>query len=67
MTMKPRAVQLGVDLPNDMAFYIGQTEITTSVAISQAFMIKPHEIQNCGVQVMDVDFVYGGVVAVIVG
>jgi hypothetical protein len=67
LTIVPWAMQLGVDRPDHMAFYVGQAEIATSIAISQTLMVKPHEVQNRGVKVMDVDFVFGGVVTVIVG
>lgn len=65
--MERWAVPLGVDLPDHMPFYVGQPEITACVAIGQAFMIQAHEIQNRRVKVMDMDFVLGGVVTVIIG
>ena len=41
-----------------MATYIGEAEIATGIAVSQLFVIKPHQVKDGGMKVMDVDFVF---------
>lgn len=49
-----------------MSLDVRQPEISACIAISQAFMIKSHQIQNRSVQVMNVDLILSGVVTVII-
>ena len=37
---------------------VGQTEVTTAITEGEFFMIQAHQMQNRGVQVMDVNFVF---------
>jgi hypothetical protein len=41
-----------------MATYIGKSEIATRITVSQFFVIKPHQVKDGGMKVMDVDFVF---------
>src|SRR5207245_1506446 len=51
------------DAPED----IRQSVIPPTVAVGQPLVIQAHQVQNRGVQVVDMDFVLDGVPAVIVG
>ena len=46
------------DVGDDLAVHIGEAEVAAAEAEGQAFMIQSHEVQDRGVQVMDVDFVF---------
>ena len=52
---------------DDVAVDIGQPEVAAAVAISQTFVVESDQVQNRGVQVMDVDLVLGDVKAELVG
>ena len=57
----------GDDVMNDVAFDIGQAKVAAGIAVGEAFVIEAEQVQNRGVQVVDVHLVLGGVVAVVVG
>ena len=57
----------GKDLMDNVAFDIGQSEVPAGVAIGQLLVIQAEGVQESGVEVVDVDLVFGGVVTVIVG
>ena len=57
----------GDDVMNDVAFDIGQAEVAAGVAVGEAFVIEAEQVQDRGVQVVNVDLVLGRVVAVVVG
>ena len=42
---------------------IGEAIITAVVAVSELFVIETEEVEQCGVEVVDVDFVFHGFVA----
>ena len=56
-----------INLAHDMAFDIGQPEIAACVAIRQTFVVEAQQVQDRGVQVVNVDLVLRSVVAVVVG
>ena len=39
---------------DDVAVYVCQSEVAAAVSVGQLFVIQSHQVQNCGVQVMDV-------------
>jgi hypothetical protein len=45
---------------NDAPVHVGQAEVSAAVAERELFMVEAHQVQNSGVQVVDVDFVLGG-------
>ena len=55
------------DVVDDVAVDIGQPEVAAAVAISQTLVVESDQVQNRGVQVMDVDLVLGDVKAELVG
>ena len=57
----------GKELADDVAFDVGEAEVSAGVAVGQAFVFQAKGVQQRGVQVVDVDLVFGGVVAVVVG
>ena len=57
----------GEQITDDASVNVGQSEVAAGVAVSQGFMIEPHQMQNCRVQVVHVDFVLHGVIAEFVG
>jgi len=46
---------------------VSQAKVTAAVAVSQAFVVQTHQVQNRGVQVVDVDFVLDDVEAELIG
>ena len=55
------------DAPDDLAVDVGQPEVAAGVAIGQPGVIEAQQVEDRGVEVVDVDLVVDGVVAVIVG
>ena len=53
--------------PSPRSLDIGQAEIAAGVAVGQPFVVEAQQVQHRRVQVVDVDLVLGGVVAVVVG
>ena len=43
--------------------HIGEAVVAATVAIGKTFVIEAHEMQDGGVQVVDVNFVFDGVPA----
>ena len=58
---------LGKNLSDDVAFDVGQTEVPARVAVGEAFVVEAEEVEDGGVQVVDVDFVLDGAEAEVVG
>ena len=54
------------DVMNHMAMHISQAEIATSIAVGELFVIHAKQVQKRGVQIVDVDLVFGGEVAVVI-
>lgn len=50
--------KLRQDVVDNAAFDIGQPEVAAAVGISQFFVIEAELVQDCGVQVVNVDFVF---------
>ena len=42
--------------------HVGQTEISAGVAVGQFGVVEAQQVQHCGVQIVQVDFVFDGVV-----
>src|SRR5262249_52448926 len=55
------------NLAHHMSFDIGQAKIAAGVTISQAFVVEAQEVQDGGVQVVDVNTLFDGAVAELVG
>ena len=47
----------GNDVVNDVAVDVGQPEVSTGVSIGELFMVQAHEVQDRGVEIVDVDSV----------
>ena len=50
-----------------LAVHVGQSEVTALVAVREAEMIEADQMQDGGVQVVDVDFLFHGGAAELVG
>ena len=50
-------------LMDDLAMHIGQPEITSSVPIGESFMVHAEQVQDGGLQVMNIHFVIPQVVS----
>src|SRR5207253_4590675 len=55
------------NVADDTAMDIGETEVAAGVAVGQSFVVEAHEVQDRGVQVVDVDPVFHSAVAELVG
>ena len=51
----------------NVAVHVGQTEVSSAVAVGQPFMVQSHQVENGRMQVMDVDYVLDSVPAEVVG
>ena len=47
--------------------HIGEAEITTLTAETEAFMVDPKLMQNSSMKVVDVDLILSGVIAELIG
>src|SRR5262245_48152898 len=64
-TSGPR--QLRHDLPHDLPMHIGQPEVAAAVAEGELLVVEADEVEDGGVEVVDVDAVFDGLVAEFVG
>ena len=62
-----RGAHSGEYLPHHFTVDVGQTKIPTAVTVGESFVIESQQVQHCGVQIMDVDFVGDGSMSVFVG
>ena len=46
---------------------VGETEVAAAVAIGQTLVVEAHQVENGGVQIVDVNASFDGVVAEVVG
>ena len=70
MTCDALSLQLrlsGNNLLDDVTMHIGQSEIPTGVAIRELRMVKSHQVQNRGVQIMNMNPVFHSSVAELIG
>src|SRR5262245_14116150 len=58
---------LGNQLVNHLAVDIGEAEVAAGVAIGEALVVEAHELQDGGVQVVNVDGVFGRAEAEFIG
>ena len=52
---------------HDDATHVGQSKVAPGIVVGQAFVIQAQQVQDRGVQVVDVDWVFNGVPAEFVG
>ena len=62
-----RSAKLGNKTFDHIAEDVRETEVAAIVAVGQFFVIETELMQNGGVEVVDVDFVFHHVVAKLVG
>jgi hypothetical protein len=62
-----RSSVLRNDIRHDISMHIRQTEVTASVAVGQFQVIQPQQVQDGGVEVVEVDLVLHRVVTIVVG
>ena len=55
------------DLPHHLAMHIGQPEVAAGVAVGEPGVVEAEQVQDRGVQVVDVHGVLDGLVAEFVG
>ena len=51
------------DLPDHASMHIGEPVVAAAVAIGETFVVEANEVEDGGVQVVDVNFVFNGVPA----
>ena len=57
----------GQDLADDAAVDVGQAEVAAGVAVGELLVVEAEQVQDRGVQVVDVDLVLDGLEAELVG
>lgn len=57
----------GEDAFDDFPVDVGEAEVATTVSVGEFFVIEAHEVEHGGVEVVDVDFVFNGGKAEVVG
>ena len=55
------------NLPDHLAVHVGQAHVAAAEAVGQPLVVDAQQVQHRGVQVVDLDLVLDGVVAVLVG
>src|SRR6266496_2587659 len=50
-----------------LAVNVGQTEIAAVVAVGELFVIETEQVENGGVEIVNVDFVFHGAIAEFIG
>src|SRR5262245_25875509 len=61
------AVRLSNNRMNHIAVDVGEAEVAAGVAIGQARVVESHQMQDRRVQVVDMDPVFGGAEAKVIG
>ena len=56
----------GQNLFHDSAMHVGQSEIAAGVAVGEAFVVEAHQVQQRGVEIVDVDSVLDGSIAEVI-
>jgi hypothetical protein len=62
-----KSSQSGDDVFDDCPVYVGQAEVAAGVTIRELLVVEAHEIEQGGVQVVDVNLVFDGLEAEVVG
>ena len=57
----------GEDIANDPSVDVGQPEVAARVTVGEPGVVEPHHVEDRGVEVVDVNRVFGDLVAVFVG
>lgn len=52
---------------HDLTMHVGQAEVSTAVAVGQSLVVQAHQVQDRGVEIVNVDGILGGHVAELVG
>ena len=60
-------MDLGEDFVDDVALDVGEAEVAAGVAVGEFFVIETEEMEDGGVEVVDVDAVLGGLESEVVG
>jgi len=55
------------NLFDDVSVHVGETEVPSCVAVSELFVVESHDVQDGGMEVVDVDQVFHNVVTDVVG
>jgi len=55
------------DVVDDAAMYVSQAEVSAAVAVGEALVVEADQVQDCGMQVVDMNFVLNDVEAELVG
>ena len=55
------------DVVDDVAVDVGEAEVAAGVAVSEFFVVEAEQVQNGGVEVVDVDYFFDGFEAEFVG
>ena len=63
----PDASQSGEDFVNHAAFDVGEPAFEAVVIIRQTLMVEAEQVQDGGVEVVDIDDVFSGLVAEFIG
>ena len=59
--------ELGDDIFDNLTVHIGEAVVSSTVAVGQAFVIKAHQVQNGGMEVVNGRCVFNSLVAECVG
>src|SRR5689334_20824964 len=57
----------GDHVPDDAAGDVGETEVAAGIAVGELLVIEPEELKDGSVQVVDMNFLFGGSEAEFVG
>ena len=60
-------VFLAENLFHHISVDVGEAIVPTAMEVGEVFMIDTHEMKQGGMEIMDIDFVFHGIVAEVVG
>src|SRR3954447_20912875 len=63
----PRLASSGEDRRDDLAVDVGQAHVAAAEAGGEPLVVEAQEVEDRGVEVVDLDLVFDGVIAVVVG
>src|SRR4051794_20308323 len=62
-----RATTSGEDALDDLAVHVGEAEVAARVAVGEPGVVQAHQVEDRGVEVVDMHGVFGHAVAQLVG
>ena len=66
MVLRPAIIQSGQDARHQLAMHVRQSEVSALIAVGQSFVVNSQQVQDGGVEVMNVNWIADNVDAVVI-